>query len=440
MIKTFVLDTNILLHSAVALESFADNEIILPMAVLEELDRFKSRHDELGRNARHVIRKIDQLRKNGNLQKGVSLKNAVGDTPAGTLRILTTKGKNYFADLDIDIPDNKILMTAYRLHNEGKNVFFVSKDINVRLKANALGLQVMDFEKQKINFDELFSGCREVMVSTDEIDSFYKNSTLTLSEEMRPNEFVMLIDKTTDKHTALGIAPEKGNIIIPLSSESEKIWNVSPRSKEQRMAMELLINPKIQVVTLVGQAGSGKTLLAMAAGLQAVVKNNLYERILVSRPIVPMGNDIGYLPGGKEEKLSHWMQPIYDNLEFLMHTEENNAHSIQKYIDDLMKKNLLQLEALTYIRGRSIPKQYVIIDEAQNLTPHEVKTIISRAGENTKMILTGDAYQIDNPYLDSSSNGLSYAVERLKDLSIHGHITLKKSERSKLAAAAAEYL
>jgi PhoH-like ATPase len=344
--------------------------------------------------------------------------------------------------LDMSVPDNRILSVAYKLHKEGNKVIFVSKDINARLKADALGLGVQDFEKQKVNIDELYTGHRKEVVSREVIDEFYATKELTSEGfNLLPNEFVLLVDETDEKHTALVKANTQGKM-LPLNPAAETVWHLHARSKEQRMAMELLMDPAIELVTLVGQAGTGKTLLAIAAALESVISFGRYDRVLVSRPIIPMGKDIGYLPGGKEEKLINWMQPIFDNLTFLLShgREKEEEGSVKKKIDKLLQENILELEALTYIRGRSIPRQYVIIDEAQNLTPHEVKTIISRAGEGTKMILTGDPYQIDNPYLDSSSNGLTYSVERLKGQAMHGHVTLRKSERSGLAAVAAEYL
>jgi PhoH-like ATPase len=261
--------------------------------------------------------------------------------------------------------------------------------------------------------------------------------------EVFPNEFILLRDETNEKHTGLARVRD-GNTLVHLSSQYERAWNIKPRNKEQRMALELLLDPSVQIVTLVGRAGTGKTLLAIAAGLQCVVQYRSYDKILVTRPIMPLGRDIGYLPGAKDEKLIHWMQPIIDNLTFLLRERNGNEESVyptvQRKVEEMQQKNLLEMEALTYIRGRSIPRQYVIVDEAQNLTPHEVKTIISRAGEGTKMVLTGDPYQIDNPYLDSSSNGLTYTAERLKTEGLHGHMTLMRSERSSLAAVAAALL
>ncbi len=437
MQKIYVLDTNVLLYSAQALESFEDNKVVIPMAVIEELDKFKKHQDELGRNARQVIRRLDTLRAKGSLFNGVPLDNANGK-PAGTLQVMAGEGK-VVDGMDMSQPDNRILRVAFMLHKENTNVILISKDINLRLKADSLGVPVEDFERQRVNFDELFSGECEMDVPSQAVEDFYKNGFLEIENSLLPNEFVVLKDEANPKRSALGW--KRGTRIEAIPHEySDKVWNVSPRSKEQRMALTILMDPSIQIVTLVGQAGSGKTLLALAAALETTIQQNLYDRILVSRPIIPMGNDLGYLPGTKDEKLDVWMQPIYDNLDYLLRNDKHDAQVVRRQIEELKRNHKLELEALTYIRGRSIPKQFVIVDEAQNLTPHEVKTIVSRAGEGTKMILTGDPYQIDNVYLDSCSNGLSFIVDRFKNLPIHGHITLKKSERSPLAAAAAELL
>jgi len=441
MTKTFVLDTNVLLHNAESIECFADNVIVLPMAVIEELDKFKTHNDELGRNARYVIRRLDSLRAEGNLRDGVPINNG------GTLKIMTSSSADFDPGLEANLADNMILRLAYSLMKKGETVIFVSKDINARIKADALGLQAVDFEKQKVNLEELYTGYSEATVSGTVVDNFFKSEIIETPGVGRfPNEFILLKDKDNDKHTALSRVIKEGTL-KHLSSQVDRVWNIQARNKEQRLALELLVDPEVFIVTLVGQAGTGKTLLALAAALQATLTNRQYDRILVSRPIIPMGKDIGYLPGAKEEKLSHWMQPIFDNLTYLLRdgVEESSGGkkkklSSQEKMHRLLSENTIGLEALTYIRGRSIPRQYVIVDEAQNLTPHEVKTIISRAGEGTKMVLTGDPYQIDNPYLDASSNGMIYTAERLKDQAIHGHITLKKSERSHLAAIAAEYL
>ena len=434
--KFFILDTNVLLHNAESLTSFADNSIVLPMTVIEELDNFKRQNDELGRNARQVIRELDKLRQLGSLKNGVSMENG------GSLRITVEQRNMPSAFLDMKVADNRILAVANSLHEEGKEVIFVSKDINSRLKADALGIAVMDFEKQKCNMDELYTGWRQDTVPGAVIDKFYQEKTLeTNGFDFHHNEFILLQDESNPKHSALGRATGTSSI-THLNSTYEHAWNITPRSKEQRMALELLLSPDIQLVTLIGQAGTGKTLLALAVGLECVIQREMHERILVSRPIIPMGKDIGYLPGTKDEKLALWMQPIFDNLAYLMRHDRraDDDESVQQKVELLIKNKQVELEALTYIRGRSIPRQFVIVDEAQNLTPHEVKTIISRAGENTKMVFTGDPEQIDNPYLDSASNGLSYAVEKLKGQSIYGHVTLSKSERSPLSAIATNYL
>ena len=435
MKKTFVLDTNVLLHDAASIEKFEDNTVLLPMAVIEELDRFKKSNDELGRNARWVIRRLDALRLKGNLGEGVPMDNG------GTLRIVGSSGELDRADLNGQSADNQIIRVAYSYHLRGESVIFVSKDINARVKADALGIEAHDFENQKVNFDELYSGYREITVPRAVVDRYYEEPEISVEgQTLYPNEIVLLRDETNEKHTGLARVNDR-LVLVHLSSQHERAWNIKPRNKEQRMAMELLLDPSVQIVTLVGQAGTGKTLLALAAALQATVRNHTYDKILVTRPIMPLGRDIGYLPGAKDEKLIHWMQPIIDNLTFLLREGDGAVYpTVQKKVEEMQQKNVLEMEALTYIRGRSIPRQYVIVDEAQNLTPHEVKTIISRAGEGTKMVLTGDPYQIDNPYLDGASNGLTYTAERLKAQPIHGHVTLTRSERSPLAAAAAMLL
>jgi len=441
--KTFVLDTNVLLHSALALESFVDNHVVLPMAVLEELDNFKTQSTELGRNARQVIRRLDKLRSQGSLARGVPV------AEGGSLRVLVTPQVDK-AGLEEDTPDNAIIRLAYALLQAGERVIFVTKDINARVKADALGIESEDFEREKVNFDELFTGYAEAVVPRELIDRIYAGEALeTAKLQGYPNMFFELIAAEDDSVRALARVRPDGKV-VEIDRRIDNVFGIQARNREQRMVLELLLDPRVSIVTLVGQAGTGKTLLALAAGLHLVLHEHTYDRILVSRPIVPLGKDIGYLPGPKEEKLAHWMEPIFDNLAYMLRQPQNavpapiqkKGHKVspQDRIQQLMYDDILELEALTYIRGRSISRQYMIIDEAQNLTPHEVKTVVSRAGDGTKVILTGDAYQIDNPYLDASSNGLTYAAERLKELSIHGHVTLKTSERSDLAAVAAKFL
>ncbi|MGE4559244.1 MAG: PhoH family protein [Desulfobulbus sp.] len=436
-LKYFVLDTNVLLHNSEAITSFGDNTVVLPMPVIEELDKFKKNNDELGRNARQVIRTLDRLRGQGSLGQGVPTEDG------GTVWITMEKEDDCGTCIDLNIPDNRIIATAYRLFKEGKRVIFVSKDINARLKADALGIAVMDFEKEKADFDQLYTGWRSLTVPSSLIDRLYQGKEVELAgEEFLPNEFVLLVDENNDKHTGIGRAVVAGSLVKPLNPVFDSAFNLRPRSMEQRVALELLMDPEVSLVSLIGQAGTGKTLLALAAGMANTIKTSKYEKLLVSRPVIPLGRDIGYLPGTKDEKMKLWMQPIFDNLSYLMGLTNGGKQdgSTELGIKRLLRDERVELEALTYIRGRSISRQYVIIDEAQNLTPHEVKTIISRAGEGTKMVLTGDPEQIDNPYLDASSNGLSYTVERLKGQEACGHITLTRSERSHLASLAAEYL
>lgn len=438
MKKQFVLDTNVLLHNSNSIFDFEDNEVVLPIEVIEELDRFKRQADEKGRNARKIIRALDRLRKQGSLREGVDLNKG------GALRVLVqdTSGEKLMG-LSQSIMDNLILRAAYFLSRQSKmKVIFVSKDINARIKADAIGLPAMDYEKMKVNFDEIYTGWRRMAVTPADIEGFHANGSLSLSEGngFSPNEFILLEDASNPKHTAIGKFFQKNGSIVPLFHQKVNIKGIKARNLQQQFALELLLSDDIKLVTLMGSAGTGKTLLALAAGIAKVVDERRYTKLLVSRPIIPFGRDIGYLPGDKEEKMRNWMQPIYDNLRLLVHS---NGEDVEGRVQHLMHSRggkTVEVEALTYIRGRSIPKQYIIVDEAQNLTPHEVKTIVSRAGEDTKIILTGDPYQIDSPYLDASSNGLSYTVERMKGQDIFGHISLTKSERSELASLAANIL
>ncbi|MFC1479861.1 PhoH family protein [Candidatus Omnitrophota bacterium] len=440
MVKTFVLDTNVILHNPDSLLSFADNIILLPIEVLEELDRFKRNSDEKGRNARIAIRMLDRLRLKGAPGEGFPLDNG------GVLKITTGIDYDRVKELGLSksLVDNKILLTAYTLKVKGERVIFVSKDINARIKANALGIISVDYEKQKVDFDRFYSGWRTLEVEKGEIDAFYKRKEHKVDEgRFFPNEFALLVDKEDPRHTAIARYKEEFGILMPLIFNKMNVMSIRPRNKEQAMAVELLLNNDISLVTLVGPAGTGKTLLAIAAALHRVVRDKSYAGLLISRPVMPLGKDIGYLPGTKEEKLENWMGPIFDNLEYIFNAEKKHKDITGKtksQIERYIKEEIIELEAMTFMRGRSIPDRYIIIDEAQNMTPHEVKTVISRAGNNTKMVITGDPYQIDNPYLDSSSNGLTYCAEKMKGQKTFGHITLTKSERSPLASLAAELL
>lgn len=436
MKKTYVLDTNVLLHDPKAIFAFDDNDIVIPIVVIEEIDSQKKRQDSIGRSARQVSRYLDSLREEGELYKGVELEQG------GTLRVeLNHQMINQLPlSLSEEKADNRILSTAMGLNEDEEidtSVILVTKDINMRVKSDALEIEAEDYETNTVNIEELHSGLTTIKVDSTLIDQFYSEEELKLEHDFYPNQFVVLEDKLGGSQSALCRYDDKQGVLRPLIFQGAETWGVKPRNKEQQCAIDMLLNDEIKLVTLVGKAGTGKTLLALAAGLEKVVELKDFNRLLVTRPIVPMGNDLGYLPGDKEEKLRPWMQPIYDNMELLVGSKDGDAADM---IQNLQDMNLIEMEALTYIRGRSIPQQFIIVDEAQNLTPHEIKTIITRVGEETKIILTGDPYQIDNPYLDSNSNGLTYLAERFKDQKIAGHITLRKGERSELAELAASVL
>lgn len=428
--KTFVIDTNVLIHYPEAIMSFKDNEIVLPLWVLEELDTLKTYQDQRGKSAREAIRFLDSLIKKGNLHDGVKLDNG------SVLRVSLRLPAETPEGVELEKTDNRIILCAYGLQQEGRKVFFVSKDINARVKATALGLKAVDYEKQKVDIASLYPGVRDVDASEDMLKTLAESGSLPWKERLRANEFVVLHDRSGHRELVLRYDPE-GELLRSSDPESPSASGISPLNDRQRIALELLLDDSIPLVTLVGKAGTGKTLLAIAAGLRMVYDEKKYTRMLVSRPVVPMGKDIGYLPGEKQAKLANWMQPLFDNLEFIL-----SAHKRPniKNVDQLIKDKQIEIEALTYIRGRSLPSQYIIVDEAQNLTPHEIKTIVSRAGGGTKVVLTGDPYQIDNMYLDANSNGLSFLVEAFKGQKLYGHVTLLRSERSELAELAASLL
>lgn len=455
-VKHFVLDTNVLLHNPAALFMFDDNEVVIPFVVLEELDKFKKQNDDVGRNAREVIRHLDHLRGKGHLDEGVQW-NGHG----GRIRVEFTTDERH-PWLSADRPDNHIINVAWSLTKQGKKAVFITKDINARLKSDALGIQTEDFEAQKVDADRLYSGNVSITVPRELIDSLYDEKQLEISRlseflvqktadghvvpiELYANQYIQLRDALDESHTGLARRLADTDHVIPVHAPRKPVFGIMARNVQQIMAMDLLLDDEVKLVTMLGTAGTGKTLLALAAGMTKTVNEGRYDKLLVARPIMPMGRDIGYLPGSKDEKLEAWMQPIFDNLTYLMSTraagpQHAESKTPEHRIKSLMDAGQLVLEPLTYIRGRSIPNQFMIVDEAQNLTPHEVKTIVSRVGDGTKIVLTGDVGQIDNPYLDSSSNGLSYTVERMKGEPIVGHITLARSERSVLASLAAAKL
>jgi PhoH-like ATPase len=441
MKKVFVLDTNVLLHDPLAMFRFEDNDVVLPITIIEELDRFKKGTADTGRNARYVSRTLDELRQQGSLVAGIPLEQG------GTLKVALCHRdtlRQLPAELEGDQGDNAILAVAMEYkHHHDMPVVLVSKDTNLRIKADALGLVAEDYETDKIDYDDLYTGTLEVMTSAEAMSQLFGDGHLKLDVPIHPNQAITLVDEINPAHTALALVQGSSGKLVPLSKLPHAgVSRVQPRNREQRFAFELLLQDSISLVTLVGKAGTGKTLLAIAAGVQKVADERLYSRLLIARPIVPMGRDIGYLPGDMREKLTPWMQPLYDNFDLICGTQDmrGRPEHWRRGHEEMIDQGLLQIEPLTYIRGRSIPKQLLVVDEAQNLTPHEVKTILTRAGEGTKIILTGDPDQIDNPYVDACSNGLTYVVERFKDEALAGHITLCKGERSSLAERAAMLL
>lgn len=427
-IKTFVLDTNVLIHKPDAFLSFKDNEVVIPLFVLEELDNLKSSPHEKGYNARQAIKALDAMIPTSGLNKGVKIENNI------TLWFEADMA-NLPKALISDRTDNKILGTALKLQEEGKEVFFVSKDINARVKASALGIKVVDYEKDKVNATKLYQGYKDQTITAEKLSELQEKGSLSIEEKLYPNQYINFTTK--EGHSSIARYDEGLSRLLYIEPVTRPICGIKPLNNPQSMAIDLLLDPSIELVSLIGKAGTGKTLLAIACGLKQVLEDKNYSRVMVSRPVIPMGKDIGYLPGDKKEKLSNWMRPIFDNLEFLL---ANAKLQDYKNAEGLISQNKIEVEALTYIRGRSLPGQFIIIDEAQNLTPHEIKTVVSRAGANSKIVLTGDPHQIDNTYLDANSNGLSYLIEAFKGQSIFGHITLEKTERSRLAKLAAELL
>lgn len=432
MQSVYVLDTSVLLHDPRAPLSFPGAVVVIPAAVVEELDAKKHHPDELGTKARAAARLLDDLRGTGRLAEGV---------PAPHDSIIRVE-LNHKATDDLnrffheDSADNRILAVAHNLRKEqGEGVCLVSRDVILRIKADALGLAVIDYAEFPAGGGPV-SNHVDLPVAKGVIDQLYREKRVGIPGlEMAVNQFAILRDQAGGSASALArcIAPD----VLQRSMIETAVWGVTPRNVQQRMALELLMDDKVQLVTLAGRAGTGKTLLALAAGLQKVEDERSYRRLVVSRPVVPMGRDLGYLPGTQEEKMHPWMQPIYDNLEHLFGLNDRDSLKLESIMAGM--KDIV-VEALTYIRGRSLPQQFLIVDEAQNLTRHEVKTVITRAGEGTKVVLVGDPDQIDHPYLDRQTNGLVYAMERFQGESIAGHVTLVKGERSPLAQLAANLL
>ena len=435
--KNYILDTNVLLHDPDSLLNFEENSVLLPIEVIEEIDRFKRESSELGQNARAVSRMLDGFRGEGRLSEGVKLPNG------GKLKIVFQKNGQHdgAALFNGNTVDNRILSLALTIQKaQPKNAaILVSKDINLRIKADALGLLAEDYETDRVHIKDLYTGMIELPVSAAELAAFRTNGELELNggKKYFANEYVTLIEEANPKRTALTKVDATAKKLLPILDCREGVWGIKPRNREQHFAFDALLDDRVKLVTLMGKAGTGKTLMAMAAGLKRTVMDREFRRLVVARPTISMGKELGFLPGSLDEKLAPWMQPIHDALEMLSDLNMGHEH---RRSGDLMRSGNIVVEALSYIRGRSIANQFMIIDEAQNLTPLEVKTIVTRVGSGTKIIFTGDPYQIDNPYVDGSSNGFNYIVSKFKGIPIAAHIELQKGERSELAELAANIL
>tara|TARA_R110002072_G_scaffold124076_2_gene259465 strand:+ start:82 stop:1401 length:1320 start_codon:yes stop_codon:yes gene_type:complete len=436
--KIYVLDTSVCLTDSESIHHFGNNDIVIPLKVLEEIDNHKKRQDGVGTNARRIIRTLDSLREKKSLQIGARI-----DRGKGILRVVDHAKQKLSTHLSPTVADHLIISSALaeKELNPTRKVILVSRDINMRVICDSVGLLTEDYTEAKVikSQSELYTGFTSVLVDDQFIDQFYDGMKVFLddTDDFYPNQYIMLVSNSNEKKTALSRFLGQRQPLSKIATRKEGIWGVKPRNKEQGFSFDLLMDPNIAVVTLVGKAGSGKTLCAVAAGLKQIMESKksgdpLYKKLVVSRPVQPMGKDIGFLPGTMEDKMAPWLAPIQDNLKFLM----GDQTTLEMY----MEKGIIEMEALTYIRGRSIANAFIIIDEAQNLSVHEIKTILTRVGEGTKIVLTGDIEQIDNVYIDETSNGLVHAVEKFKDFDITGHVSLLKGERSKVATIAADVL
>ena len=481
--QLYILDTNVLIHDPNAPFSFPNATVGIPVVVLEELDQFKAEMSDRGRSARDAARRLDALRARGSLRDGVPLDNG------SVIKILFWDG----GQLDIaKVPflkqteDNQILLIAWQLRQQGQAVTFVTKDINARVKADMLGLPAEDYLRGRVAEYDIYKGWRSYAVPALQLKKEAPEELIEIaeSEELLRNEYVLLHSQNNPQNYRVFRYLGRNNFLAIFAPRFR--WPLEPRNPQQLMALDLLLDDSIQLVSLIGPAGTGKSFLALLAGLDLVLVKETYKKVLISRPVVPLGADIGYLPGTIQEKLHSWMQPVYDNVELIAHSAAQTgggANVIHPYsevltgdyeyeyeegeyggkrerlkkgrngkhgrlrnpnrlrsLDEMIAAGKISLEAITYMRGRSIPYQYIFIDEVQNLTLHEVKTLVSRVGEGSKIVLAGDPYQIDSPYLDFSSNGLVIASNKFKDQAIFGTVFLETSERSELSRLASELL
>ena len=433
--KIFVLDTNVILHDATCIHHFEDNEVVIPISVLEELDQFKRGNEQIHFNARDFLRSLDDL----------STGSDDSELKDGDGKIRVVVNHNWHPDVEAsfqdDCPDHRIINCAYKLHidNPDREIILVTKDTNMRLKSRSLGLSAEDYSRDSIeDVRQVYTGSRLIEdVDSKEIDVLYASYGVDGGEincvvDPMANENFIL--RNGQKSILATFDPFDNKVV---RVDKPTAYGIKPRNAEQSFALHMLMDNRIQLVSLSGKAGTGKTLLALAAALEL---RSEYRQIFLARPIVPLSNrDLGFLPGDIQSKLDPYMQPLFDNLSVIRHQfKSNDKRSIK--INELLEQNKLLITPLAYIRGRSLQKAFFIVDEAQNLTPHEVKTVITRAGEGTKVIFTGDIHQIDHPYLDKRSNGLTYLISRMKGQDVFAHITLEKGERSELAELASNLL
>lgn len=424
--KKFILDTSVLLYHEDSIHGFPDQEVILPIEVLEELDTFKVKDDSRGNAARYINRFLDQLRELGSLKSGVKLQNGQ------TIRVSLDSDLSILPSGFEKTNDNKIISVAYKELLSGSDVSVISRDINFRVKCDSLGVPAENYSKEKVKIDrkEAYTGVSVREISSEDMSNFYSNGSISLDEEFYPNEFLVL---KADRQSALAV--NKNGVISKLSRTNQKGFTakgITPRNKEQTFALEALLDTDSHMVTLTGKAGCGKTILAVAAAV-SMLEEGIYKKIIVSRPVQSLSSDIGFLPGTKYEKMEPWIQPMIDNFKILF----NNSES---YFNLMLEKGIIEVESLSYIRGRSLPNTIFILDEAQNITYQEAKAVLTRMGEGSKLIMLGDLEQIDAPHIDSTTSGLGSIVEKFKDFELSSHITLLKGERSKLATYASKIL
>jgi PhoH-like ATPase len=430
--KNFVLDSNVLINDPLCFYKFEENDITIPLIVLEEIDSFKKEESSRAQSSRQINRELDKLRELGTLNKGVKLSNG------GTLRVedscpepvfTKTTGKAY--------NDNVILQTILNLKEKNKriNYILVTKDINLRVRADSLGIPAQDYENMKVDDVSFYDPVRTLFLPDEDVDLIFKEGGIPCDLEVGQNTNFVVKSESSNKSA---LAVYKSGCLYNVRS-GEEAYGLKPRNKEQAFALDVLMDEDIHLVVLTGAAGVGKSLVCLAAGLEQVVNQGSYEKVLVSRPVIPMGKDIGFLPGTEREKIDPWLGPIYDSYEFLSRNAVKNMRG-REGLDQLEHFGKFEIQVLTYIRGRSISNSFIMIDEVQNLTRHEMKTILTRAGKGSKIVLTGDVFQIDNPYLDIYSNGLTYVIDKLRGEKIFAHVHLTKGERSALAELAAEKL